>query len=187
MLSGNDYSMGPELSGFGLEGLGSASAGVNFVRIPVDESWPAAPAARDSVADALHRKWRESRVRLQLAIDIVESPVLLLYTTGEIAATNRSWRMAAKAADIRDAKSDRGMNYLNAFRAGAAEGNRDAAISAEGIEGVLEGRSRSFYYKYRWCTPTEQRLYAMLAWQIEEDGTTYVAVLHELLESHANW
>jgi len=187
MLNGNDFSMGPELSSIGFEGAGVSPAGVNIVRIPVDETWPTAPGMRDSVADALHRKWRESRVRLQLAIDIVESPVLLLHTTGEIAATNRAWRMAAKGSDIRDAKSDVGMNYLNAFRAGAAEGNRDAAISAEGIEGVLEGRSRSFYYKYRWCTAAEQRLYAMLAWQIEEEGTAYIAVSHELLEAHTNW
>ncbi|MCE9606537.1 MAG: hypothetical protein K8U03_16720 [Planctomycetia bacterium] len=177
MLSGNEFSMGPV----------SSSAGANIVHIPVDASWPLAPQRRDSVAEALHRKWRESRVRLQLAIDIVESPVLLLYTTGEVAATNRAWRMAAKLNDIRDAKSLVGMNYLNAFRAGAAEGNRDSAISAEGIEGVLEGRSRSFYYKYRWYTPTEQRLYAMLAWQIEEEGTAYIAVSHELLEAHAAW
>lgn len=174
-FSGSEFAVGPTP---GLEPL-------NIRHIPIDATWPAAPTSRDSVADALHRKWRESRVRLQLAIDIVDAPVLLLYTTGEVAAANRAWRMAAKSGDIRDAKTHLGSNYLNAFRDDAAAGNRDAAISAEGIEGVLEGRSRSFYYKYRWNTAAERRLYAMFAWHIEEDGTAFIAVSHELLEAHS--
>lgn len=175
-----DFAVGPVPS----------SEPLNIRHIPIDATWPAAPnrnepAGHDAVADSLHRKWRESRVRLQLAIDIVESPVVLLYSTGEVAAMNRTWRMSAKAGDIRDAQSKLGSNYLNVFRADAAAGSRDAAISAEGIEGVLEGRSRSFYYKYRWNTATERRLYAMFAWCVEEDGTQYIAVSHELLEAHA--
>lgn len=164
---------------------------LNIRHIPIDATWPAAPQpsdtpAHDAVADTLHRKWRESRVRLQLAIDIIESPVVLLHTTGEVTAMNRVWRMAAKAGNIRDAQSKLGSNYLNTFRADAAAGSRDAAISAEGIEGVLEGRCRSFYYKYRWNTGNERRLYALFAWAVEEDGTQYIAVSHELLESHSN-
>lgn len=159
---------------------------LNIRHIPIDATWPAAPEPRDTPADSLHRKWRESRVRLQLAIDIVESPVLLLHTTGEVMAVNRVWRMSSKSGDVRDAQSNIGSNYLNAFRADAAAGSRDAAISAEGIEGVLEGRSRSFYYKYRWNKGTEQRLYAMFAWSVEEDGTRYIAVSHELLEAHSH-
>lgn len=164
---------------------------LNIRHIPIDATWPAAPErnttpAQDSPADTLHRKWRESRVRLQLAIDILETPVLLLYSTGEVAAMNRVWRMAAKAGNIRDAQSKLGSNYLNTFRADAAAGSRDAAISAEGIEGVLEGRSRSFYYKYRWNTANERRLYALFACAVEEDGTQYIAVSHEMLEAHSN-
>lgn len=177
---GGEFAVGPVPS----------SEPLNIRHIPIDATWPAAPQqsdtlGHDAVADSLHRKWRESRVRLQLAIDIVESPVLLLHTTGEVTAMNRAWRLTAKAGDIRDARSLVGSNYLNAFRADAAAGNRDAAISAEGIEGVLEGRSRSFYYKYCWNTANERRLYALFAWCIEEDGTQYIAVSHELLEAHA--
>jgi hypothetical protein len=184
-FSSGDFAVGPAPS----------TEPLHIRHIPIDATWPVAPQhggtlggetpGRANVADALHRKWRESRVRLQLAIDIVESPVLLLHSTGEVTAANRAWRMAAKAGDIRDAQSNIGSNYLNAFRADAAAGNRDAAISAEGIEGVLEGRSRSFYYKYRWNTANERRLYALFAWCVEEDGTQYIAVSHELLEAHS--
>ncbi|MGC3970615.1 MAG: hypothetical protein QM775_25750 [Pirellulales bacterium] len=183
MLSGNDYT-------FGI--TPGAPPSVNLRRIPIDDTWPAAPELSQLDAPAqpvqrvpLGRSEREARVRMQRTLDAVETPAALLHVTGEIVAVNRCWRMTAKLQGMEHPLCGVGMNYLILCGAAAAAGDRDAATIAEGIDGVMQGRSRSFFYKYRLADDEGTRLYALLATRMEEAGTAYVAVSHELLESHA--
>jgi len=126
---------------------------------------------------------RDHRRRLQRTIDAVEAQVALLDESGAIAAVNRAWRLSAMVQDMRDAQFGVGRNYLAMCRSAAAEGCCDAARIAEGLDGLLESQWRSFFYKYDSHSPSERRTYALLAWRMVEDGVTYVAVSHELLES----
>lgn len=180
MLSGNDYTFG----------LGPAQSPVHLRRIPVDATWPAAPilsplAAREATPAVASRAEREARVRLQRTLDGLETPAALLLPTGEIIAVNRTWRMMAKLQGMTHPQCGVGLNYLMLCGAAAAEGDRDAATTAEGIDGVLQGRNRSFFYKYRASDEQETRLYALMAWRMEDGGRAYAAVSHELLETHS--
>ena len=180
MLSGNDYTFG----------LSPRPSPVQLRRIPIDATWPAAPVLpplppRDPTPAVLSRAEREARVRLQRTLDGLETPVALLLPTGEVIAVNRTWRMMAKLQGMTHPQCGVGLNYLMLCGAAAAEGDRDAATTAEGIDGVLQGRSRSFFYKYRATDDRETRLYALMAWRMEEAGRAYAAVSHELLETHS--
>ncbi|MBA4020172.1 MAG: hypothetical protein C0483_23670 [Pirellula sp.] len=180
MLSGNDYTFG----------FAPTPSPVQLRRIPIDATWPSAPVlpplpARDKSQDVATRAERETRVRLQRSLDGLETPAALLCPTGEIIAVNRTWRMMAKLQGMTHPHCGVGMNYLMLCGAAAAEGDRDAATTAEGIDGVLQGRSRSFFYKYRATDDHETRLYALMAWRMEDAGRAYAAVSHELLETHS--
>jgi hypothetical protein len=184
MFHGNDYPQGPV----------SDVPAARLLRIPVDSSWPAAPvmpetslaneAFADAVTDTVVRSWREQRVRLQRTIDAVSVQVAVLDLHGDITAVNRAWRLSARMNGLANPKHVVGTNYLNVCRAQVAAGDRGAVLAAEGIESVLEGRRRSFFFKYACRTGDEKCIYAMLAWRIVEDGATYVAVSHELVEAH---
>lgn len=182
MLSGNDYTFG----------LAPSSPPVHLRRIPIDDTWPAAPAMpqADAAADnapcpSVARADRKALVRLQRTLDAVETPAVLLHVTGEIVGVNRSWRMTAKLKGMRHPRCGVGLNYLMLCGAAAAGGDRDAATVAEGIDGVLQGRCRSFFYKYRTIDDDEFRHYALLASRMEDSEAVYIAVSHELLEVHA--
>ena len=179
MFQGNDFSFG-QVSDF---------AAVQLRRIPIDGTWPAAPEMPSldpaaTMADAVARAWRAARVRLQRAIDAVATQVVLLDETGAIAAVNRAWRLSARMNGLAHPRYGLGLNYLNLCREAAAAGVRDAAVTAEGLDRVMQGGVRSFYFKYSSPCPGELRLYALLAWRIVEEGMSYVAVSHELLEVH---
>lgn len=180
MFQGNEFSFG----------YASEAPAVQLRRIPVDGTWPAAPTLPEidpaaAIAESVARAWRAARLRLQRAIDGVETQIALLDETGAITAVNRAWRMTAKINGLDDPQFGLGQNYLAICRTAAAGGDRDAASTAEGLERVMQGDCRSFYYKYAWVRPNERRLYALLAWRMVEQGTSYVAVSHELLETHA--
>jgi hypothetical protein len=180
MLSGNDYTFG----------IAPSSPPVQIRRIPIDDSWPAAPERPLSQPSAppmrslFSREEREARVRMQRALETAETPIALLHPTGEIVAVNRPWRMMAHLQGAQNRMFGVGMNYLILCGIAAAEGDRDAAVVAEGIDGVLHGDSKSFFYKYRVADEGELRLYALLATRMEDAGVAYVAVSHELLEAH---
>lgn len=180
MFQGNEFSFGQV----------SSLPAVQLRRIPIDGTWPAAPEMpvldpAAAVAESVVRAWRAARVRLQRAIDAIETQVVLLDETGAVTAVNRAWRLTAKLNGLPHPQHGIGLNYLGVCHAAAAAGDRDAAITAEGLDRVMQGASRSFYYKYAWQSAVELRHYALLAWRIVEAGTSYVAVSHELLETHA--
>jgi hypothetical protein len=184
MFHGNDYPQGPI----------SSSPAANLLRIPVDASWPGPPvlpetslgneAFAEAAVETIARSWREQRVRLQRTIDAVNAQVAVIDLHGDITAVNRGWRMSARMNGLANPRHVVGTNYLHVCRAQVTAGDRGALLAAEGIESVLEGRRRSFFFKYACRTGDEKCVYAMLAWRIVEEGTTYVAVSHELVEAH---
>lgn len=177
MLSGHDFAPLPVST----EPL--PTEGVRFVRPATLNAWPVHPAPTESrVLDDWLPQRREQR-RLQQTIDAVENQVALLDETGDIVAVNRAWRLTAALHGLDQAGAGVGRNYLSICRSAAAGGCRDAVLTAQGLEGVMEGQWRSFYYKYDWHGPHERRTYAMLAWRVADAGVNYVAVSHELLES----
>lgn len=175
MLGTGDFTFAPS----------SAPAPIVVRRIPLDNDWPAAPAPAAQEAEVRIRPYREDRSRLQSLLDGIAASVALLDECGQVVAVNRTWRLTAKMQGMTHHRNGVGMNYLTVCGAAAAEGSRDAAVAAEGIDGVLQARIRSFYYKYRVTCRGELRLYALLAWRLVDGDRAYVAVSHELLESHA--
>lgn len=179
MLSGNDYTFGSPAP------LDSAVL-VNLRRIPIDDTWPAAPdAVEQRVLDDWLPQRRERNDRLQAMIDAVDSQTLLLDGDGVIALVNRAWRLAADVQELDLPRHSLGTNYLTLCHTAAAQGCRDAANAAEGIDSVLAGRWRSFHYKYAWTGLHERRLYQLRAWRYPDEDGLHVAVQHVLLESHA--
>jgi len=175
MLGTGDFTFAPS----------PAPAPIVVRRIPLDADWPTAPAPAAHEAEVRIRPYREQRSRLQTLLDGVAASVALVDECGDVVAVNRAWRLTAKMQGMTSHRNGVGMNYLAVCGIAAAEGNRDAAIVAEGIDGVLQSRNRSFYYKYRVTRPGELQLYALLAWRLVDGDRAYVAVSHELLESHA--
>jgi hypothetical protein len=177
MLSGNDYACSTsEISPVPTDRLPRITAN--------DQLWTAAvPSVGRTMLDVWLPQRREHERRLQQTIDGVESQIVLLDSRGEVAAVNRVWRMTATMQGLSSQHYGIGTNYLALCRHAAEDGCRDATATAEGIEAVMEGRWRSFSYKYDWTAAGERRLYALLAWRVVEDGLTYVAVMHELIET----
>jgi PAS domain-containing protein len=179
MLSGNDFASGTASA------LDSAVM-VNLRHIPIDDTWPAAPQSiTERVLDDWLPQRREHADRLQMLIDDVDSQLLLLDGDGRIALVNRAWRLAADVQQLDLPRHGLGINYLTLCHVAAAQGCRDAANAAEGIDAVLAGRWRSFQYRYAWTGHHERRLYLMRAWRYPDAAGLHVAVQHELLESHA--
>ena len=178
MLSGHDFAPLPSLSSEPLP------AGVHLRRLTSDDAVSVAPAAIESrVLDDWLPQRRAHRVRLQRLIDTLVTQVSLLDDRGEIIAVNRTWRLAVGMNGLGNSQLGVGWNYLSLCRTAAASGCSDATHVAHGLEGVMTGAWRSFYYKYDWHGAGQRRVYAMLAWRVVEDGLTYAVVSHELLES----
>jgi hypothetical protein len=178
MLSGHDFAPFP---GFASEPL---PAGVQLRRLTSDDAQGVAPPQLESrVLDDWLPQRRVGRVRLQRLIDSLDTQVSLLDERGEIIAVNRTWRLSAAMNGLGNSQLGVGWNYLSLCRTSAASGCSDATQVAHGLEGVMEGAWRSFYYKYDWRGAGQRRVYAMLAWRVVEDGLTYVVVSHELLDS----
>jgi hypothetical protein len=161
------------------------STGVHRRRLPADEADEVAPQSLESL---ILEEWlpqrRDHERRLQQTIDAVDHQLALLDERGTIVAVNRAWRLTADVQGLNDLRHGVGRNYLSLCRSAAADGCCDAALVAEGLAGVLSAQWRSFHYKYDWHAPHERRTYTLLARRIIEDGITYTAVSHELIETH---
>lgn len=179
MLSGHDYALGASSL--------TSSVGMQLRRIPLDDAWPAAPVDREQeqrVLDDWLPQRRDPLQRAQSLIDVIDSQLALIDDEGDIALVNRAWRLAAAMQETSTHNGVIGRNYLRLCHASAAQGCRDAAQVAEGIDAVLANRWRSFHYHYEASSVEERRLYRLRVWRFEEAGPNYVAVMHELLESH---
>lgn len=176
MLSGNDYAWSAtstsDVPQFSTEGVALSNAVAAQPKLAVAK-FP------DVRTPALRDHW----ARLQDAVDGFETQIVLLDNDGRIVIVNRTWRMTSIMQGLNSAQHAVGQNYLTICHRSAAQGCRDAARAAEGIGAVLEGRWRSFFYKYSSQCEKERRLYGMTAWRVIEDGRPYVAVMHELLET----
>jgi hypothetical protein len=178
MLSGPDFVPVPTIP------TDSLPAGVPLRGLTEDDALSVSPPGLEArVLDDWLPQRRAHRTRLQRLIDSLDTQVSLLDERGEIIAVNRAWRLSVGMNGLGNSQLGVGWNYLALCRTGAADGCIDATHVAQGLEAVLEGSWRSFYYKYDWRGAGQRRVYAMLAWRVVEDGLNYAVVSHELLDA----
>jgi diguanylate cyclase (GGDEF)-like protein len=90
---------------------------------------------------------------IRAVLNALPARTAILDADGTILTTNTAWA-AGTAAHGRPFASRGGDDYVQACRAAAAAGNRDARVVADGLEAVLAGRVPSFSVDYA-STPSD--------------------------------
>ena len=89
---------------------------------------------------------------LRGVLNALPARTAILDVDGTIMTTNSAWAEGT-ASTGRPFASDGGANYLEACRAAAAAGNRDARAVVEGLEALYAGRARAFSLDYAGPPP----------------------------------
>ena len=132
---------------------------------------------------ALVRKRTEDAIRssesMKSAIlESLSSHVAVLDRRGSILAVNEGWRRAvgALATGASGRAAAEGDCYFKACREAAAHGYEPAAVTLEGVEGVLAGRREAFAAEYSYATAGGTRWCAVAAVPLQRaDGGAVVS------------
>ena len=81
----------------------------------------------------------------------------MLDASGVITLVNEAWRQFALENSSVPTRTGVGTHYLDVCRASTGPGSKEAAAFADGVRGVLEGRSALFQLEYPCHAPTENR------------------------------
>jgi diguanylate cyclase (GGDEF)-like protein len=121
---------------------------------------------------------------IRAVLNALPARTAILDADGTILTTNAAWA-AGTAVNGRPFASGWGANYLEACRAAAAAGDRDARTAVEGLEAVFEGRAPSFSLDYAWPVPAgrggEPRWWHMQAFPVD-DGPRVVVTHSDITD-----
>lgn len=90
-------------------------------------------------------------------LDALTSHICVLDASGVITLVNEAWRKFALENSSVPTRTGVGTHYLEVCRAATGPGSEEAAVFAEGVRDVLEGRSQLFQLEYPCHSPTEDR------------------------------
>ena len=109
--------------------------------------------------------------------------IAVLDHTGIIIATNHAWQKFAAnncAADgFLPPNIGEGANYLDICRSAFGPSSEGALLVYEGLKGILDGKSKSFYHEYPCHSPSKNRWFSMKAKPIRRSNPREVIVMHE--------
>ncbi|MET0092241.1 MAG: PAS domain S-box protein [Sedimenticola sp.] len=123
---------------------------------------------------------RKSERFLQATLDSTASNIALLDSTGTIVLVNRSWKEFAASNGISAGKVSEGVNYLQVCDQATGSDSEDAAIFANGVREVMEGKSQIFSMEYPCHSPDKKRWFSGIATPVTgEETTPYTVVSHQ--------
>jgi diguanylate cyclase (GGDEF)-like protein len=120
---------------------------------------------------------------IRAVLNALPARTAILDADGTILTTNRAWAAGSVSAG-RPFASEPGANYLEAVRAAAAGGDRDAGATVAGLEAVLAGRAPSFSLDYATRTGgrgTQPRWWHLQVFPVD-DGPRVVVTHTDITE-----
>ncbi|MFO0947325.1 MAG: PAS domain S-box protein [Planctomycetota bacterium] len=135
--------------------------------------------------DITERKRTQDAIRAKESfargvLDAMSARVAVLNAKGTIVAVNQSWNdFSALSFDNSDNRANIGVgvNYFEVCRKSDDAGDASAAIVAEGIREVIDGRSNRFQCEYPCETPETLRWFQMSVTRLDH-GTGGAVVAH---------
>jgi SpoVK/Ycf46/Vps4 family AAA+-type ATPase len=111
-------------------------------------------------------------------IDALPMSMVTLDSGGRISLANKEWLRYGGDRDLPDLKTiSTGADYLGVCRRAAQAGDELSARTLEGLEAILEGRSRHFALEYPCHYLDERRWFVMRAAPVGE-GPLQAVILH---------
>jgi PAS domain S-box-containing protein len=105
---------------------------------------------------------RASEELKRAVLDSVAAQIAVLDERGVIIETNEPWRRFAAENGGAAEGTGVGVNYLDVCERSRGEGAEDAAVVADAIRQVLEGRSSRHTLEYSCPTPSQNRRFSLL-------------------------
>jgi DNA-binding CsgD family transcriptional regulator len=116
-------------------------------------------------------------------VDEIDINIAVVDHTGTIIATNLAWRKFAahncKAEGTFPLNIGESCNYLDICRNAFGPSSEGALRVYDGIRGVLDGKSKSFYQEYPCHSPDRQRWFSMKVKPLPGSKPREVMILHE--------
>jgi PAS domain S-box-containing protein len=109
----------------------------------------------------ISRNQDEASEFIQSALDALSAHVAILDDRGEIIGVNAAWRLFAEKNKLKTANFGIGTNYIRICDISAELNSPDAALVAEGIREVIEGKINEFQLEYPCHSPYERRWFVV--------------------------
>lgn len=119
------------------------------------------------------RELDRSQVIFKSVLNALTSHIAVLDHEGGIVEVNEAWsRFAERNGPLDPADVGPGANYLDVCAKAAEEGDRQARMAVEGIQGILDSHYASFTMEYPCHSPDELRWFVLTATpvQLEQSG-----------------
>ncbi|OQW93058.1 MAG: hypothetical protein BWK79_13145 [Beggiatoa sp. IS2] len=140
--------------------------------------------------DISKRKQMEESLRTaeqfaHATVNALSAHLCVLDEHGTILTVNRAWRKFAQLNPPMSTHYAEGTNYLDICD-NAANNDKilEAAMMANGIRAILQGRRENFSIEYACHSPTEQRWFIANVNRFSESGPARVVVTHENITEH---
>ncbi|MFW6306588.1 MAG: PAS domain S-box protein, partial [Bacillota bacterium] len=122
----------------------------------------------ESIRDITEKKIMEDKLKTshqfnQDILDSLSEQIAVLNKNGDIIAVNQSWNRFADENNSSRDKVGKGVNYLKVCRDSLENGNEDSGIVIEGIQSILDRKSKDFTFEYPCHSPAEKRWFALYA------------------------
>jgi len=121
---------------------------------------------------------RSQWAQAEATLEAIPANIAILDENGIILRVNTAWRAFASRIGSDPASSDVGANYLQACDASTEDSALPAGHFAEGIRGVIAGRSERFSMEYRCHLSSEQRWFMGYVTASRGDGAARAVVAH---------
>jgi len=123
------------------------------------------------------------------AIDAIDEPLVVLNHQGSIIFVNRAWEAVGRRSRLGDGslpkRTSVGSNYLDVCRKAKGLCSEQAIEAVNGIEGVLEGRLRSFELLYPCHSATKQHWFNMKVKPVRRAKSRMAVIIHkEITDLH---
>lgn len=112
-------------------------------------------------------------------LDALAAHMAILDAAGTIVAINKGWQSFDCAGAMPDRNTPPGSNYLRACETMSGAAARDAAIVAQAIRDVIEGRYSSVYYKYGCPGAADKRLFSVRISRLRHAEPMRIVVAHQ--------
>ncbi len=117
---------------------------------------------------------------VRATLDSLSAQIALVDASGKIFLTNEAWRKFARDNGTPPSEVSEGANYLGVCDSAGGAGLGEAAVFAEGLRSVLDGRLEEFTMEYPCHSPTEERWFVARATRLLEGALAEGAVVaHE--------
>lgn len=122
----------------------------------------------------------------QSILNSMHARIAVVNADGEIVLTNAAWQQFAQSSGDPDERTTgMGVNYLEATRRSAEDGDTSAAKAYKGIRAVLSGARDAYELRYPCHSPTEEHWFLMRVTPLKGSSPRGAVIAHiEITTQH---